>query len=60
MSTPPPPAFHKIMILPDTDTAREFVKEWKLEHPNATNVSIDLKKHCEGKQVTIDYDEELT
>jgi len=56
MSTPPP-AFRKIMILPDTDTAREFVKEWKLEHPNATNVSIDLKKHCEGKQVTIDYDE---
>lgn len=51
--------FRKIMILPDTDTAREFVKEWKLEHPAATNVSIQLEKHCEGKQVTIDYDEEL-
>jgi len=59
MSTPPP-AFRKIMILPDTDTAREFVKEWKLEHPTATNVAIKLEKHCEGKQITIDYDEEIS
>ena len=52
--------YRKIMILPDTDAARAFVREWKEEHPTATNVSIDLKKHCEGKQITIDYDEKIT
>lgn len=50
------PANRKIMILPDTDAAREFVKQWKLDNPDASNVSINLQKHCEGKQVTIDYD----
>ncbi len=47
----------KIMILKDTDAARAFVTQWKLENPNAQNVSIKLEKHCEGKQVTIDYDD---
>ena len=46
----------KIMILKDTDAARAYVIQWKLDNPTAQNVSIKLEKHCEGKQVTIDYD----
>ena len=48
--------YRKIMILKDTDAARAYVTQWKLDNPTATNVSIRLDKHCEGKQVTIDYD----
>lgn len=49
-------ANRKIMILRDTDAARAFVTQWKLDNPDAKNVSIKLEKHCEGKQVTVDYD----
>lgn len=48
----------KIMILPDTDAARAFIRQWKEDNPTATNISISLQKHCEGKQVTIDYDQD--
>lgn len=48
--------YRKIMILKDTDAARAFVTQWKAENPTATNVSIKLEKHCEGKEVVIDYD----
>lgn len=47
----------KIMILKDTDAARAYVTQWKLDNPDVQNVSIKLEKHCEGKQLTIDYDE---
>lgn len=48
--------YRKIMIVPDTDAARAFIKQWKEDNPDATNVSIQVRKHCDGKEVQIDYD----
>ena len=47
----------KISIEKDTDAARAFIKQWKEDNPDVLNLSIKVTKHCEGKQVTIDYDD---
>lgn len=49
-------ANRKIMIVPDTDAARAFVTQWKLDNPDAQNVSIRMNKHCDGKEIVIDFD----
>ena len=49
--------YHKIQICKDTDTAREFIKQWREENIDlAKNVVVNVRKHCDGKEVTIDYD----
>ena len=50
-------ANRRISIEKDSEAAMAFVRQWVKDNPLATNVEVDIEKHCEGKQVTIDYDE---
>lgn len=48
----------KIFIEKDTDTVNAAVRAYLKDHPNATMTDFKIKKDCDAKVGTLDYEED--